>query len=65
MWLTNGMHLVDRMMWLVNAPVRSVKAVIATRAHKQRADDVATAFLPFDRSVAAAIFAYGFQRQRR
>ena len=60
MWLTNGMHLVDRMMWFVNAPVHSVRAVIATRAHEQKADDVATAFLPFDRSVAAAIFAYGF-----
>jgi predicted dehydrogenase len=61
MWMTNGVHLVDRMMWFVDRPVRSVRAVLATRAHAQSADDAATAFLTFDGGAAAAIFLYGYR----
>ena len=61
MWLTNGVHLVDRMMWYVDRPVRSVRAILGTRAHVQPADDVATAFLTFDGGAAAAIFLYGYR----
>jgi predicted dehydrogenase len=61
MWMTNGVHLVDRMMWFVDRPVRSVRAVLATRAHAQSADDLATAFLTFDGGATAAIFLYGYR----
>jgi phthalate 4,5-cis-dihydrodiol dehydrogenase len=61
MWLTNGIHLVDRMLWLLDRPVRSVRAVLGTRTHEQQADDVATAFLTFEGGAAAAIFAFGYK----
>jgi phthalate 4,5-cis-dihydrodiol dehydrogenase len=62
MWLTNGVHLVDRLMWLIDRPVRSVTAVIGTRAHQQQADDAATVFLRFDGGAAATVFAFGYRQ---
>ncbi len=61
MWLTNGVHLVDRMMWFADRPVRSVRAVLGTRAHDQSADDAATAFLIFEGGATAAIFLFGYR----
>jgi predicted dehydrogenase len=61
MWMTNGVHLVDRMMWYVDRPVHSVRAILATRAHTQTADDVATAFLTFEGGAAVALFLYGYR----
>lgn len=62
MWLTNGVHLLDRLMWFAGRPVRSVSAVIGTRAHQQQADDAATVFLRFDGGAAATIFAFGYRQ---
>lgn len=61
MWLTNGVHLVDRMMWFIDHPVESVRAVIGARVHRQSADDTAVAFITFFGNVAATIFAFGFR----
>ncbi len=59
--LTNGVHLFDRMMWFIDRPVLSVRAITGTRMHEQQADDVATIFLTFKGGAAAAIFVCGYK----
>ncbi len=61
MWLTNGVHLIDRMMWLIDRPVESVKGVVACRMHDQKADDTAAVFLTFQGGVTSALFAHGYR----
>ena len=43
MWLANGVHVVDRLTWLMASQAVSVSASMGTRAHYQAADDTATA----------------------
>ena len=45
MWLGNGVHVVDRLMWIMASQAQSVSASIGTRAHYQAGDDSATAFI--------------------
>jgi predicted dehydrogenase len=60
-WLTNGIHVVDRLMWLVDRPVRSVRATLQTTVHTQAADDCAAAWLTFDNGSTAAAFVLGYR----
>ena len=45
MWLTNGVHVVDRLTWVMASQAVSVSAAVGTRAHYQAGDDSATAFI--------------------
>jgi len=45
MSMTNGVHVVDRLNWVMASQAISVSVVIGTRAHYQAADDSATAFI--------------------
>ncbi len=52
MWLTNGVHVVDRLTWLMASQAVSVSASIGTRAHYQAADDTATALIRYKNGLA-------------
>lgn len=60
MWMTNGVHVVDRLTWLMASQAVSVSAAIGTRAHYQAADDSATAFIRYKNGVAGVAVAVGF-----
>lgn len=60
MWLSNGVHVVDRLTWIMASQAISVSAVIGTRAHYQAADDSATAFIRYKNGLAGVAVSVGF-----
>jgi len=62
MLLTAGIHALDRLMWLMDAPVQSVSAVIGTHLHDQQADDLANLFLRMDQGRSALVGSYGYRQ---
>lgn len=60
MWMANGVHAVDRMMWVMASQAVSVSAAIGTRAHYQAADDSATAFVRCKNGLAGVTIAVGY-----
>ena len=60
MWLTNGIHVVDRLSWVMASQAVSVSASIGTRAHYQAADDSATAFIRYKNGLAGTAIAVGY-----
>ncbi len=60
MWLTNGVHVVDRLTWVMASQAVSVSASIGTRAHYQASDDSATAFIRYKNGLAGVAVAVGF-----
>ena len=61
MWLTNGVHVVDRLTWVMGSQAVSVSAAIGTRAHYQAADDHGTAFIRYKNGLAGVAVAVGFR----
>lgn len=61
MWQMNGAHMVDRVMWLMNDRVGSVKAWIGNPIIKQQADDSSIAFLQFENGKAATLAHSGYE----
>lgn len=61
MWLTAGMHCLDRLTWLVNSRVRSVCAQFGTRFHDQQADDVGLIFLRYENGAAGTVVSTGYR----
>ena len=60
MWLTNGIHVVDRLTWIMASQAVSVSAAIGTRAHYQAGDDSASAFIRYKNGCAGIAVAVGF-----
>jgi len=60
MWLSNGVHVVDRLMWLLGSQAVSVSAVLGTRAHAQPSDDTATALIRCKNGLAGVAIACGY-----
>ena len=60
MWLTNGVHVVDRLTWLMASQAVSVSASIGTRAHYQAADDTATALIRYKNGLAGVAVSIAF-----
>lgn len=60
MWLTNGVHVVDRLTWIMASQAVSVSANIGTRAHYQASDDSATAFIRYKNGLAGVAVAVGY-----
>lgn len=58
--LTAGIHVVDAVLWLVDAPVRRVHAVVATEFHAMAADDLAQLTLRFAGGALACISSVGY-----
>jgi phthalate 4,5-cis-dihydrodiol dehydrogenase len=63
-WLTLGVHFVDRLLWLIDSEVVAVKAVLGQRFHtpaQQHADDVATVLLQFASGATGTIAVAGYR----
>ncbi|MCZ6676033.1 MAG: Gfo/Idh/MocA family oxidoreductase [Candidatus Poribacteria bacterium] len=60
MWLTNGVHVVDRLTWVMASQAMSVSASIGARAHYQAGDDSATAFIRYKNGLAGVAVAIGY-----
>jgi predicted dehydrogenase len=60
MWITNGVHVVDRLTWMMASQAVSVSAAIGTRAHYQASDDSATAFIRYKNGLAGLAVAVGY-----
>jgi phthalate 4,5-cis-dihydrodiol dehydrogenase len=60
MWLTNGVHVVDRLLWLLGTQARSVSACLGTRAHYQASDDTGTALIRGKNGVGGVAIACGY-----
>jgi predicted dehydrogenase len=60
MWLTAGIHCLDRLTWLVGSPVVRVCAQLGARFHDQTADDAGLIFLRYANGVAGAVVSVGY-----
>ena len=60
MWLSNGVHVVDRVTWFMGSQAMSVSAAIGTRAHYQAGDDSATAFIRYKNGLAGVVVSVGY-----
>jgi predicted dehydrogenase len=61
-WMTQGVHFVDRLLWLIESDVRAVSGVLGRRFHspeEQPGDDVATALLHFANGATGTIVVAG------
>jgi len=61
MWLTAGLHCLDRLVWLVGSSVASVCAQFDTRFHKQAADDVGMIFVRFRNGAFGSVISTGYR----
>ncbi len=59
-WLTVGIHPLDRLTWLMNSAIISVSAQFGTRFHNQRADDAGMAFLRYANGNSGTIVSVGY-----
>lgn len=59
-WMTVGVHPLDRLVWLVNSPVTTVSAQFSTRFNAQSADDAGMAFVRFESGAAGNIVSVGY-----
>ena len=62
MWLMNGAHMLDVLMWLIDSPVTSVKGNVTNTILQQEADDSVCAFLEFANGVSATLNHSGSKR---
>ncbi len=62
MWLTIGIHLLDRLLFLINERVSSVSATLGTGFHQQPADDFATLYLRFKGDVSGFVSCAGYRQ---
>ncbi|GMA15140.1 Gfo/Idh/MocA family oxidoreductase (plasmid) [Deinococcus metallilatus] len=60
MLLTAGIHVVDRLMWLMDRRVASVAASVGTHLHDQNADDLASLFLRMEGGAAGLVGSFGY-----
>ena len=60
MWLTAGMHCLDRLTWLLDRRVRSVSAHFGTAFHSQSADDYQLMLLRYSGGLAATVTCIGY-----
>jgi phthalate 4,5-cis-dihydrodiol dehydrogenase len=63
-WLTLGVHFVDRLLWLIDSDVVAVKGVLGRRFHRPEelpADDAATALLHFANGATGTIVLAGYR----
>ncbi len=59
-WLTVGLHAVDRLTWLVGSPVERVTAQLGVRLHDQQADDTGVVFLRYASGAAGVVVSTGY-----
>ncbi|MCB0044742.1 MAG: Gfo/Idh/MocA family oxidoreductase [Caldilineaceae bacterium] len=62
MLMTAGIHALDRLIWLVDAPVISVYASLATRYYEQKADDASLLQLTFANGAVGSVVSVGYNQ---
>jgi phthalate 4,5-cis-dihydrodiol dehydrogenase len=63
-WMTLGVHFVDRLLWLIDAEVTSVRGRLARRFHsaeEQQADDLAAALIEFEGDATGTVLLGGYR----
>ena len=61
MWLTAGIHCLDRLTWLVGSPVIRVSAQLGAYFHDQQADDGGLIFLRYANGAAGTVVSVGYR----
>lgn len=59
-WLTVGIHPLDRLTWLINSPMISVSAQFGTHFHPMQADDSGMAFVRYENGATGMIISTGY-----
>ncbi|MCY3802513.1 MAG: Gfo/Idh/MocA family oxidoreductase [Chloroflexi bacterium] len=62
MWVTNGIHQIDRLSWIMGDRITSIDAKSGTFQHAQDADDMTMAAVRFAGGAFASISCFGFAR---
>ena len=61
MWLTSGIHCLERLSWLIDSPAVQVYAQLATRFHDQPADDIGLVSLTYANGAMGAVVSAGYR----
>ena len=61
MWMTNGVHVVDRLTWIIGSQASSVSANVTTSSRYQAADDSGSAFIRYKNGVTGHALAIGYE----
>lgn len=61
MWLTIGVHLIDRLSFFIGSKITSISAVLGTRFHNQDAHDSTSAFLRYADGASGFVSAIGYK----
>ncbi|MBK8021037.1 MAG: Gfo/Idh/MocA family oxidoreductase [Chloroflexi bacterium] len=59
-WLTVGIHPLDRLTWLIDSPVAAVSARFGTYFHDMAADDTGMVFLRYENGAAGLVISTGY-----
>lgn len=59
-WLTVGLHPLDRLTWLIDSPIISVSAQFGTHFHEMDADDTGMAFLRYESGAVGTVISTGY-----
>ena len=60
MWMTAGIHCLDRLTWLIGSRVERVSAQLGTHFHAQQADDSGLIFLRYANGAAGTVVSVGY-----
>lgn len=61
-WMTVGIHALDRLVWLVGHPVERVSAQLGTHFHEQKSDDAGMVFLRFASGATGLVVSTGYKQ---
>ncbi len=59
-WMTVGIHPLDRLTWLIDSPISTVSAQFGTYFHTMAADDTGMVFLRYESGAAGHIISTGY-----
>jgi phthalate 4,5-cis-dihydrodiol dehydrogenase len=59
-WLSVGLHPLDRLTWLIDSPIISVSAQFGTHFHQMDADDTGLVFLRYENGAAGTVISTGY-----
>jgi len=61
MWLTAGIHCLDRLTWIMGSPITTVSGKFFTCFHNQKADDGGMVFVRFANGTCGSVVSTGYQ----
>lgn len=63
MWYMNGVHMLDRLTWLIGSPITAVRAWVSNPMVGENTDDTGLAWLDFDNGVRATLHHTGYSQE--